>query len=592
MERQPSGKIPSLFGWFAGISMVLAGSGLGISQTQATDTGDSSRPKLHVAYFVPTDRTPEPDRVERLDRVMSEVQRFYREGMKQNGYGPMTFELDRDAKGALKVYDVCGAEPMRSYGRDDSDKVRREVAAALAKQGLDIDRETIVIFELLLEWKDGKALEIGPYVGGGNAHSGTAWVFDDAKLDPAMLASKQDGGYYNGPCSVGQFNTHYIGGVAHELGHALGLPHDKERDSERPSKGNSLMGSGNHTYGQQLRGQGSGTFLSAASALPLSAHPLFTGKRKSPVELTCQIAELMATPEKGKLTLTGRLQGGPQAVGIVAYNDAEDIGDDYDATGWISRVDGEGRFGFVIEDLRPVGYDLRLGAISDSGDRRTFAYRYTVDSDGRPDIGPLLESERMLKAMEAYRAKDKTRLVEIAAEAKAQTPVPTGFVRKVEQLLKLLSPIELRIAADLPAEVTAVKIADLTMEAMEVGWGKPLRNQVRPEEEGGILLEVGGVFFESGLYAHAPARHAVRINRGWKNLATKFGLQDGHDGSVVFVVMGDGKELFRSRTIGDHKIRERSIPVAEVDLLELIVENAGDGASGDWGVWLDPELRR
>ena len=35
-----------------------------------------------------------------------------------------------------------------------------------------------------------------------------------------------------------------------------------------------------------------------------------------------------------------------------------------------------------------------------------------------------------------------------------------------------------------------------------------------------------------------------------------------------------------------------TIPIAEVDLLELIVENAGDGASGDWGVWLDPELRR
>jgi hypothetical protein len=580
------------FRWFSYIAVVLAVLGSGLSWAADPVPADPARPVLHVAYFIPTDRTPEPDRVARLDRVMTEVQRFYRDGMKQNGFGPMTFELDRDAKGALKVYDVRGQEPMRSYGRDDSEKVRREVKAALAKEGLNLDFETIVIFELLLEWQGDKATEIGPYVGGGNAHGGTAWVFDDAKLDPALLASKEPGGCYGGPCSIGQFNTHYIGGVAHELGHALGLPHDCQRNSERPSKGNSLMGSGNHTYGQELRGEGPGTFLSAASALPLSVHPLFTGKRKMPARVTCEMFDLTAVPDKGKLTLTGRLQGGPKIVGVVAYNDAQDIGDDYDATGWTSPVDADGRFRFVIEDLRPVGYDLRLGAISESGDRRTFAYRYTVDSDNRPDVGPLLESGRMQKAVEAYRAKDKKRLAEIAAEAKAQTPVPAGFVRKVEQLLKLLSPSELHSATDLPAEITAVKVADLTMETMEVGYGNPLRNQVRPEEEGGILLEVGGVFFESGLYAHAPARYAVRVNRGWKTLNTKFGLQDGHDGSVIFVVKGDGKELFRSQRIGDHKVRNRSIPIAEVDLLELIVENAGDGANGDWGVWLDPELRR
>jgi hypothetical protein len=582
----------SILGWYSTITVVLAIVASASSYAVAQAIPDSARPKLHVAYFIPTDRTPEPDRVVRLDRVMTEVQRFYREGMKQNGFGPMSFELDRDAKGALKIYEVRGAEPMHSYGRDDSEKVRREVKAALAKQGLNLDFETIVIFELLLEWQGDKAIEVGPYVGGGNAHGGTAWVFDDAKLDPALLASKEPGGCYGGPCSIGQFNTHYIGGVTHELGHALGLPHDKERDSERPSKGNSLMGSGNHTYGEQLRGEGPGTFLTAASALPLSLHPLFTGKRKMPTKVTCEMFDLTATPDKGKLTLAGRLQGGPKIIGVVAYNDAQDIGDDYDATGWISRVDSEGRFGFMIEDLRPVGYDLRLSAISESGDERQFAYRYTVDSDNRPDVGPLLESERMQKALNAFRGKDAKRLAEMAAEAKAQNPVNAALVRKVELLQKLLSPLELRSLADLTAETKTVKIADLKMEVMEVGYGNPLRNQVRPEEEGGILLEVGGVFFESGLYAHAPARHALRVNRGWKTLNTKFGLQDGHDGSVVFVVKGDGKELFRSRMIGDHKVQRLSIPIAEIDLLELIVENAGDGASGDWGVWLDPELRR
>jgi hypothetical protein len=162
------------FRWFSYIAVVLAVLGSGLSWAADPVPADPARPVLHVAYFIPTDRTPEPDRVARLDRVMTEVQRFYRDGMKQNGFGPMTFELDRDAKGALKVYDVRGQEPMRSYGRDDSEKVRREVKAALAKEGLNLDFETIVIFELLLEWQGDKATEIGPYVGGGNAHGGTA----------------------------------------------------------------------------------------------------------------------------------------------------------------------------------------------------------------------------------------------------------------------------------------------------------------------------------------------------------------------------------------------------------------------------------
>jgi hypothetical protein len=29
-----------------------------------------------------------------------------------------------------------------------------------------------------------------------------------------------------------------------------------------------------------------------------------------------------------------------------------------------------------------------------------------------------------------------------------------------------------------------------------------------------------------------------------------------------------------------------------VDLLELIVEDGGDGANRDWAVWLDPQLHR
>ena len=94
----------------------------------------TARKVLRVVYFTPTDREPLPDRVERLDRTLTEVQRFYRDGMQQHGHGPLTFELDRDADGKLRMFEVRAKGPMRDYGRDGAGKVRDEVKAALEGQ--------------------------------------------------------------------------------------------------------------------------------------------------------------------------------------------------------------------------------------------------------------------------------------------------------------------------------------------------------------------------------------------------------------------------------------------------------------------------
>src|ERR1035438_9034520 len=128
--------------------------------------------------------------VDRLDRVMTEVQGFYRRGMEAAGYGPMTFDLARDKEGKLSVYVVRGKETMHAYGREDDSKVRAEVAKVLHSQGVEVDGRTLLIFEVLLEWKDGRAVEVGPYVGTGDHLAGTAWVYDDALLDPQQLAFK------------------------------------------------------------------------------------------------------------------------------------------------------------------------------------------------------------------------------------------------------------------------------------------------------------------------------------------------------------------------------------------------------------------
>ena len=49
--------------------------------------------ELCVAYFYPKDRHPLNNYVERWDRIMADIQQFYRDEMRQLGYGEITLSL-------------------------------------------------------------------------------------------------------------------------------------------------------------------------------------------------------------------------------------------------------------------------------------------------------------------------------------------------------------------------------------------------------------------------------------------------------------------------------------------------------------------
>lgn len=89
-----------------------------------------------------------------------------------------------------------------------------------------------------------------------------------------------------------------------------------------------------------------------------------------------------------------------------------------------------------------------------------------------------------------------------------------------------------------------------------------------------------------------PSAYAWNLDRKWKTFTAQAGMADGNDGSVVFVVLGDGRELWRSATVKALGVVPVSVSVEGVKSLELRVENAGDGNASDWGVWLEPTLRR
>ena len=569
-----------MFRFFLPMLVVL---GMGILHAQEI-------PPLKVVSFIPADMEPFANREERLGRVMTHVQEFYRKGMEAHGFGPKTFALEWIEPGKLRIYTIKGQKKQTEYGRNDSGVVRNEVKAAMQTQyNINIDNEHVVIFQSLLRWEGNTATELGPYVGGGSALSGTAWVYDDPLLDAAKLASKDPGGYYHRPVSMGQFNTHYIGGVAHELGHAFGLPHDKETDEQGKTLGTSLMGSGNHTYGNELRNQGLGSFLSAASALQLSTVRAFVGNLSGSRDRAAwRIDSLGAAHKEGKATFTGRFVATPPIVGIIAYNDDANIQGDYDAKAWMVKTDASGRFSIEVGDLVPTDYQLRFVAVHQGGQKSRSDYAYSVSAAG-PDLSPFDTSLPVEDIRQAFLSNDRERLDAIAADMTARYP-NSAISKRAQHFSNLLKGEPALI--DLQAQPTNVTSADLTWAkwvSAETGWGSAQRGSV-PEDG---FLTVGGKFFTSGFYAHAVSTYRFDLGNRWKTFKCGYGLQSGeHPGSVVFVVRGDDKELFRSAVVEDQQLRRLEVDVTGVQRLSLIVEDGGNGISSDWGIWIEPTVER
>ncbi|RYX84122.1 DUF3472 domain-containing protein [bacterium] len=147
-----------------------------------------------------------------------------------------------------------------------------------------------------------------------------------------------------------------------------------------------------------------------------------------------------------------------------------------------------------------------------------------------------------------------------------------------------------------PANVSAASksafLSDLAWTSAQVGYGRPTRNRALTENSGDFpLLRTEEKVYEKGIFAHAKSRIVFDLGGKWKRFSALGGLQRGGN-SVVFVVKGDGKELYRSPLVQGEDTRELQVNVSGVKTLELITEDGGDGIGTDWSVWFDPKLTR
>jgi len=383
----------------------------------------------------------------------------------------------------------------------------------------------------------------------------------------------------------------YLGGTAHELGHGLGLPHDAGSPAEKDF-GTSLMGMGNLTYRQEVWGGGSPVFLSRASALQLASHPLITGSDRGRWDSTDTKLDVSFSVEDHALRIHGNVSGTIPAYAAVAYVWPDSQQTDHRARTF-PEVFTDGKFTLNLAGLRPDAYRLKLTTLHVNGATTTRNYRLSFDAQGNPDAASLNAAGIVDQAERALmRGKVKARAL-LSDEALSAAPTPE-VRRRMAILRAVLDPAPV---IDLAATKEAsVYLSDAEWTEAKVGWGEIARNFYWFDErtQNGVFLTLRGQIFDKGLYAHSPARFVFATNAQWKNFSATVGLRDGAhpQGSAVFTVLGDGKELYRSPILHVGNREDVQVDVSEVKILELLTAGGEGHNHNSWAIWADPKISR
>jgi len=135
------------------------------------------------------------------------------------------------------------------------------------------------------------------------------------------------------------------------------------------------------------------------------------------------------------------------------------------------------------------------------------------------------------------------------------------------------------------------KLTSLVPKESSVGHGEL---KIGKLVSNGRPVKVRGSVVRDGFFAHAPSRLVFDIkDKGYTAIKGSAGLEDIHDGSVKFKILGDGRELWQSENVviekGRAKTARFAINIKGVSELVLVVDDLGY-YGWDHSVWISPEL--
>ena len=560
----------------------------------------SVRPVLRVVYFVPRDREPLADHVARLDRVMKDIRRSFQDGYRRFGLDADVLPLE-EKDGKLVIHEVKGKADAAAYDYASGDRTGAEVRAAL-KGTIDFEREhVLVLYALCRKEPDGRYVFDSPYYGeaSSNHRRGFCHAADCELLDPQLLRKDlsrtmvyTEHYYPRMEQTVAAFNSMYLGGIAHELGHGLGLDHDAGSLAER-NFGVSLMGGGNLTYRRDVWGGEPSSYLSRATALQLLSHPLFShGDRGRWDNARGHFKSLAFTDGKNALEITGTATGKIAPYAVIARVWPTTARTDHGAQSF-PAVLTNGAFQLTLPRVAARSNRLSLTILHANGETWSELLEWKVDRLGKSNLSELNSEWLVDRAEIAVVEGDPQARAFLGDDSLAAVTLPEAG-RKLRVLRGVLDPA-------VPVELAMVKenqqaLSDAAWTEANVGWGKVTRNSFwfDPQNPHGVFLLVAGKFHDKGLYAHAPAKHVFPLQGNWKTFTATAGLQDGAGpiGSAIFTVLGDGKVLHRSRLLRDGQSEAIRVEVAGITELRLETQGGEDHNHRSWAIWAAPTVLR
>lgn len=251
----------------------------------------SDAPKVNnnvkLVYFYGNDSELQSNLDGRLTRILDDVSDFYSEEFLRHRIDLKGVPFEK-VNGKYIFHFVKGDSSSKSYNIKSGPVIINEIRRKTAGS-IDLSKDYIlVINSLWYKRNDGTYVFHSPYFGMGSSINGICMVADCELLDPLLLKNKTQKMKFSEmtvalkECPVSEFNSWYIGGIAHEMAHIFGLPHDFGNKLELESSTISLMGQYGSRHFRDYLWDGEKTAVfSSASIIQLISHPIFTQSNKN-----------------------------------------------------------------------------------------------------------------------------------------------------------------------------------------------------------------------------------------------------------------------------------------------------------------------
>jgi hypothetical protein len=144
--------------------------------------------------------------------------------------------------------------------------------------------------------------------------------------------------------------------------------------------------------------------------------------------------------------------------------------------------------------------------------------------------------------------------------------------------------------------VDATYLSDLPFFGTPInGWGPVERDLSNGDVDAGdgVPLQLRGTTYAKGLGTHAESDVTFNLAGGYTRFLADVGVDDQMQGvgSVVFQVFADDTKMYDSgTTFGSAPVKFVDVNVTGVNLLRLVVTDAGDGIDFDHADWADALL--